>query len=171
VDTTLQVLSVLAVVASVLALAWQSREVAKATRLATKTAVASAMSDVTSNLRAIFEALITHPELRQYICDGAPLPTDPLALARAQTMCEMMCDAAEASLEVAAQVPGADQPLGGWSDWAAWVLSNSPGSAAHVSQRPLWYPRLHTFLPASTHTSLDVRSGTGSTDRGSTLPS
>ena len=150
-DTTLQVLSVLAVVASVLALAWQSREVAKATRLATKTAVASAMSDVTSNLRAIFEALI--------------------ALARAQTMCEMMCDAAEASLEVAAQVPGADQPLGGWSDWAAWVLSNSPGSAAHVSQRPLWYPRLHTFLPASTHASLDVRSETGSTDRGSTLPS
>lgn len=43
---------------------------------------------------------------------GAPLPTDPLALVRAQTMCEMMCDAAEASLEVAARVPGADPA--GW---------------------------------------------------------
>jgi len=146
-DTTLQVLSVLAVVGSVLVLAWQSREVAHATRLATKTAVATAMSDAAANVRGVFDALLTYPELRQYITDGAPLPAEPLERARAQTLCEMLCDAIEASLEVAAQVPGADHALSGWPSWATWVLANSPGSAAHVARRPTWYPRLGPRLP------------------------
>jgi len=102
-DTTLQVLSLVAVVVSVLLLAWQSREVARATRLATRTAVAGVMTDSAANVRSVFEGLLAHPELRQYVTDGVPLPADPLEHARALTMCEMLCDALEASLETAAR--------------------------------------------------------------------
>jgi len=146
-NEALQVLSVVAVVGSVLVLAWQSREVARASRLATKTAVAAAITDAASNVRAVFEALLAHPELRPYITDGAPLPATPLEHARALTMCEMLCDAAEASLEVASRIPGADEALRGWPAWASWVLASSPGSAGHVRQRVTWYPRLAALLP------------------------
>ena len=149
-DETLQVLSVVAVVGSVLVLAWQGREVARATRLATKTAVAGVMTDAASNVRAVFEALLAHPELRPYITDGVPLPRTPLEHARAQTLCEMLCDAIEASLQAATQVPGADKVLGGWPDWAAWVLGASPGCADHVRQNPAWYPLLAPLQPAPT---------------------
>lgn len=138
----LQVVSSLAVVGSVLVLAWQSKAVANASRLASKTARAAAMSDAAANMRAVFEALLEHPELRPYITDGEPLPTIPLLRARALTLCEMLSDAAEASLEVAAQVPGAADVLVGWPDWAEWVLSNSPGAMEHVAVHPAWYPRL-----------------------------
>lgn len=137
-----QVVSLLALMVSVLLLAWQSREVANASRLASRTAVAAAMSDAATNMRAVFEALLTYPELRPYISDGVPLPAPRLMNARAQTLCEMLCDAAEASLEVAAQVPGAIGALSGWPDWAAWVLRGSPGSLDHVLAHPSWYPRL-----------------------------
>jgi hypothetical protein len=138
----LQVVSSLAVVGSVLVLAWQSKAVADASKLASKTARAAAMSDAAANMRAVFQALLDHPELRPYISDGKPLPTIPLLRARALTLCEMLCDAAEASLEVATQVPGASEVLSGWPDWAEWVLSSSPGSMEHVSTHPAWYPRL-----------------------------
>jgi hypothetical protein len=137
-----QLISSTALVVTVLVLAWQTRQVASATRLASKTAVANAMSDAANNVRAVFEALLEHPELRQYICDGAPMPTEGILRSRAQTLCEMMCDAAEASLEVASQVPGADQALRGWPDWARWLLDSSPGSRHHVLAHPAWYPRL-----------------------------
>ena len=147
-DTTLQVLSLVAVVVSVLLLAWQSREVARATRLATRTAVAGVMTDSAANVRSVFEGLLAHPELRQYVTDGVPLPADPLEHARALTMCERLCDALEASLETAARVPGGDEVLAGWPDWSAWVLASSPGCAEHVRQHPSWYPRL-AALPSS----------------------
>ena len=138
----LEIVSSLALVASVLVLAWQSRQLAQATRLATRTAVAGAMSDAATNLRAVFDALLTYPELRPYICDGVPLPAAGIEHSRAQTMCEMMCDAVEASLEVGETIPGAGFALSGWPDWARWVLASSPGSAAHVATNPTWYPRL-----------------------------
>jgi hypothetical protein len=114
-----QLVSSVALVVSVLFLAWQTQQVASATRLASRTAIADAMSDAAGNVRA-----------------GGTLQS------RAQTLCEMMCDAAEASLEVAARVPGADDALGGWPDWARWVLAGSPGSTQHVLAHPSWYPRL-----------------------------
>jgi hypothetical protein len=137
-----QLVSSVALVVSVLFLAWQTQQVASATKLASRTAVADAMADAADNMRAVFEALLTYPELRPYICDGAPMPTSGTLQSRAQTLCEMLCDAAEASLEVAARVPGADDALGGWPDWARWVLAGSPGSTQHVLAHPTWYPRL-----------------------------
>ena len=104
-----------------------------------------ATTDATANMRAVFEELLDHPELRPFISDGEPLPTVPLLRARAVTLCEMLRDAAEASLETATQVPGADEVLSGWPDWAAWVLSNSPGSMEHVSAHPAWCPRLRAL--------------------------
>jgi len=148
-DSTLQILSVVAVVCSVLVLAWQSREVAHATRLATHTSVSGVMTDAAANMRAVFEALLAYPELRKYVTDGVPLPVVALEQARAQTMCEMFCDAMEGSLEAAAQVPGGDQVLGGWPDWAKWVLASSPGCSEHVRLHPIWYPRLAALQGSS----------------------
>jgi hypothetical protein len=138
----LQVASSLAVVASVLVLAWQSKQLANASSLASQTAIAGATSDAATNMRAVFEALLAYPELRPYISDGEPLPAARRLHDQALTLCEMLCDAAEASLEVAAQVPGAIGALSGWPDWAAWVLEGSPGSVEHVLAHPSWYPRL-----------------------------
>lgn len=148
-DESLQVLSVIAVVGSVLVLAWQSREVARATRLATRTAVAGVMTDAAANVRAVFEELIEHPELRAYITDGVPLPPAALERSRAQTMCEMVCDAIEASLSAAEQIPGSRDALRGWPEWGAWVLASSPGCADHVRQNPVWYPRLSVLGAAA----------------------
>jgi len=142
----IQVLTVITLAGTVLVLAWQTRHVARASRLASETAVASVMSDAAANVRVVFEALLVYPELRPYIAGGQPLPSDPVERSRAQTMCEMLCDAIEASLETAARVPGGGQALSGWPDWAAWVLQRSPGSADHVSEHPQWYPRLVPVL-------------------------
>jgi hypothetical protein len=152
-DVTLQVLSVVAVVSSVLVLAWQSREVAHATRVAANTSVSGVMTDAAANMRSVFEALLTYPDLRKFVTEGAPLPAAPLDRSRAQTMCEMFCDAMEGSLETAAQVPGGEKVLGGWPDWATWVLASSPGCSEHVRLHPIWYPRLTELQrPGTTRT-------------------
>ena len=104
--------------------------------------MATAMSDVTAHLREVLQSLIAYPELRPFICDGQPLPTAGTELARAQTLCELLCDALEATLEVASQIPGAGRAMSGWSDYAQGVLRTSPGSVSHVSGHPNWYPRL-----------------------------
>lgn len=149
----IEVLTLVTLAGTVLVLAWQTRHVARASRLASETAVAQVMSDSAANVRIVFEALLTYPELRPYITDGEPLPADRMALSRAQTMCEMLCDAVEASLETAARVPGGEAALSGWPDWAAWLLQRSPGSAAHVAQHSRWYPRLGAVLAGAQPTA------------------
>ena len=138
----IEVLTLLTLAGTVIVLAWQTRHVARASRLASETAVASVMSDAAANVRVVFEALLAYPQLRPYITEGQPLPSDPIERSRAQTMCEMLCDALEASLETAAHVPRGGEALSGWPDWAAWVLGRSPGSAEHVAEHAVWYPRL-----------------------------
>jgi len=146
----IQVLTLITLAGTVLVLAWQTRHVARASRLASETAIAGVMSDAAANVRIVFEALLTYPELRPFIVDGQPLPSEPVERSRAQTMCEMLCDALEASLETAARVPGGEEALSGWPDWAAWVLQRSPGSATHVSDHGQWYPRLTLVLRDAT---------------------
>ena len=141
-NVSIEVLTLITLAGTVLVLAWQTRHVARAQRLASETAVAGVISDATTNVRVVFEALLAYPELRPYIAEGQPLPADPLQRSRAQSLCEMLCDALEGSLETAARVSHGGEALSGWPDWAAWVLQRSPGSAAHVAENPQWYPRL-----------------------------
>lgn len=148
-NDVVEVLTLLTLAGTVLVLAWQTRHVARASRLASQTAMATVMSDAAANVRVVFESLLAYPELRPYITDGEPLPSDAMERSRAQTMCEMLCDAVEASLEAASQVSGGDETLSGWPDWAAWVLERSPGSAAHVTEHSVWYPRLSAVLQDS----------------------
>jgi hypothetical protein len=142
-----EILTLITLAGTVLVLAWQTRHVARSSRLASETAVAGVMADAAANIRIVFESLLTYPELRPYITDGMALPTDPTERSRAQTMCEMLCDALEASLETAAHVPGGRDALSGWPDWAGWILQRSPGSADHVAEHPQWYPRLSQVRP------------------------
>ncbi len=139
---SVEVLSLVALVGSVLVLAWQSKEVATATRLASRATVEGAISDVAVHLGGVLQTMVTYPHLRQYVYDGVPLPASGEERARAETLCELLCDAAETTLEVTARLPHADDALIGWTLYARSILDSSPTCAAIVSANPSWYPRL-----------------------------
>lgn len=139
---TIEFLTLVALVASFLALAWQGKEVAAATRFASMTSVESTMAHLASNFGAVLQLLVTYPELRPYVYDGEPLPESGNELARAQTLCELLCDAAENTLVVTARMPHAAKDLDGWTSYSRSFLRNSPGCASIVEAYPDWYPML-----------------------------
>jgi hypothetical protein len=63
-------------------------------------------------------------------------------LARAQTLCELLADAAETTLVITARMPHAESALDGWTKYARSILGSSPGCAAIVAANPEWYPSL-----------------------------
>ena len=139
---TIEVLTLVALTASFFALAWQGKEVAAATRFASKASVESTMAHLAANFGAVMQLLVTYPELRRYVYEGEPLPESGNDLARVQTLCELLCDAAETTLVVAARMPHAATDLQGWARYARSILDSSPGCASIVERYPHWYPML-----------------------------
>lgn len=138
-----------AVVISLLFLGWQSREVARQTRLANQTAGVSGLRDALTHLDSIIQIFIEYPELRPYFYGGVAAPTDARLGAQVDTVAELLADCIEVSLEAGLTLDPFASNLSDWQDYCQHALANSPALRALVTEHPAWYPRMAHQLGSS----------------------
>lgn len=139
---TLAQASLIAVIVSLLVLAWQSWEVARQARISTQVASAAAWSETTDRLHRVAAVFLTRPELRTYFYEGRRPPPGGDDLVAVTVIAEMLADTIEGSLQLGQDIPGASRALQGWYSYAHFLRSESPVLRAWIRAHPTWYPRL-----------------------------
>lgn len=130
------------VVISLLFLGWQSREVARQTRIANQTAGAAGLRDSLTHLHSVIQIFVEHPDLRPYFYAGVDPPTDTQQRAQVDTIAEMVADCIEASLEAGHTLDPFATNLSDWQDYCEHVLANAPVVRSLVAAQPNWFPRV-----------------------------
>lgn len=130
------------VVISLLFLGWQSREVARQTRIANQTAGAAGLRDSLTHLHSVIQIFIERPELRPYFYGGMDAPTDAEQRAQVDTIAEMLADCMEASLEAGHTLDPFASNLSDWQDYCGHVLASSPVVRSLVREHATWFPRV-----------------------------
>lgn len=146
------IVSALALVASLLFLARQTRASTQQSVLANQIAGLQAKSDVYATFDRILYQFVEFPHLRQYFYDGAALPDEPpdaaLTGTRDQVLvfAELFANALEMGLDTYRSVrPAADfrTPMDVYS---ADVVAGSPAIRYLVKAHPGWWPNLESWI-------------------------
>lgn len=126
-NLTLAIIVAVAATGSFLFAGWQSREVARQTRLGNQVAVTAATRETARHLDDTLAMLLQYPELRTFFYEGSEPPSDPLLRSKADTMAEMLADCLDVSLHTAKNLPlfgSANQ--NDWERYARFMINNSP---------------------------------------------
>ena len=141
-----QLVSLAAIVVSVLLLALQTRELAKQTRVANSLAGASTLAAQSAQLATALVALVEHPELRPHFYSGLPSPSDPATQSRIATIAELFADAIESSLQASGLVESFAGNDSDWRSYAAGHCRSSPAVEQVVRDHAGWYPLMAEVL-------------------------
>ncbi len=144
---TLAVLGFVVAIAATLITAWQSREVAKQTRLSNALAGTSTLAASLEHLHAVLLIFIERPELRPYFYGGRQAPVDGLERERVLALSEFLIDVIESTLHATRVVEAFREHADDWDDYARFLLGSSPSIREHLSDHPRWAPILASLLP------------------------
>ena len=145
----LQFIGTVAVVVSVLVLAYQTRDVARQTRLANEVAGTVAHRDLAFNWRRWAKVFIHHPELHgMYFgeLDTEPSDADRVRLA---VVAEGHADWLEAGLTTERALASYEfvTAIGYWGDeYVPWVMASTPGLRKVMRDQPDTWPQLNAHL-------------------------
>jgi hypothetical protein len=144
----LQFIGTIAVVVSVLILAYQTRDVARQTRLANEVAGTVAHRDLAFNWRRWAKVFIRHPELHgMYFgeLDTEPSDADRVRLA---VIAEGHADWLEAGLTTEQALASYEfvTSIGYWDEYVAWVMASTPGLRMLMRDQPGTWPLLNAYL-------------------------
>jgi hypothetical protein len=137
-EQVLGLVGAVSVVISLLFVGWQTRELAKQTRLNNAIGVTSTFQGSAELMSAVHAPILANPLLRPYFYEGKRCvdgdDQQPLIL----TVAELMADAAEYGLMAAKQVPGATS----WTNYPKFLLAASPSLREVVAEHSDWWPEL-----------------------------
>src|SRR5579859_4701095 len=100
----LAIIGTLGVIASVVFAGWQSREVAKQTRIQNSLAGTSSMREAVNALHNVLGMMVEHPDLRPFFYEGQPCPAEGPLRGSVLAMAEMLADTAETGMLTHQQV-------------------------------------------------------------------
>ncbi|GAA4561249.1 hypothetical protein GCM10023193_23680 [Planotetraspora kaengkrachanensis] len=126
-------------VISLAMLAWQTRAVARQTKISNALAGTTASQQV-SSMREIYAVFIDHPELRPYFYDGKPCPGRESRRARVLAVAEMFADAMEGNL-ITSRLIAKSESHDDWIAYCCEMVANSPALAGLIRDHPEWWPR------------------------------
>jgi len=139
VTQVLAVVGTLGVITSVFFAGWQSREVAKQTKIQNSLAGANSLRQVIDGLHSVLGRIADRPELRPFFYDGQPCPPDEPLRSTVLTIAEMMADQAEVGLLTHQRVATTNS-LEDWNDYVDFLVEHSPAIADHLAAHPQWWP-------------------------------
>lgn len=143
----MQLVATLAVVVSVLVLAYQGRELAKSTRVANEVAGVEAHRELMRHWKSITDVFIEHPELRAQYFDNAtsrPSPTDAVWL---ETIAEQHADWLETGLVTGSQLGSyGSEFVGDFEPYAASCLASSAALRSRIRAYPGENPPVDALL-------------------------
>jgi hypothetical protein len=144
----LQLIGTIAVVASVLVLAYQSREVAHQTRTANEVSGTLAHRELVFHWEEWAKVFIHHPELHgMYFGEPTTEPNDA-ARVRLAVIAEAHADWLEAGLTTEQQLASYSivTSIGYWENYVAWVMASTPGLRKVMRDQPNTWPNLNAYL-------------------------
>jgi hypothetical protein len=144
-----------AVVVSVLFLAWQTRELARQTRHNNAISITSTFHQSAALTQFVHAPLIDDPSLRAYFYGGRECPATDPNRGKLLTLAELLADALEYGLMAAEQIEGASN----WLNYPRYVLRYSPIVQEVVSAHKEWWPIMATLLPESGNPRAPCTSG------------
>lgn len=128
-------------IVSVMVLAWQTRAVARQTKISNAIAGASILEASTSDLREVLKLIVERPELRAYFYEGAQAPRRRVAQARVTTVAEILGDVLETGLVANRLIPTTES-LDDWISYCNQMLATSPILRRLTAENPDWWPQL-----------------------------
>ena len=156
----------IAVVVSVLVLAYQARELAGNTRIANEVAATQAHRDMLFHWKAVIDVFIEHPHLHHLYfgeTSQAPSATDAVCL---DVIAEQHADWLNTALMTETQLRSLPTLYtnwaGGWQQFSVDAFAASPALRSIVRKRPTEWPTLGPLLADydSAHPQPPVRSDT-----------
>jgi hypothetical protein len=137
----MQFVATLAVVASVLFLAMQTRAVWREERIANQVAGTRAHRDLLKMLGAINEKFFERPELWSYFYGESTEEPSPMDLVRLEVLAEQLGDALQAALDTTARLKSYGWVTSEWRQYAVESVAASPILRATIRSRPgIWTP-------------------------------
>jgi hypothetical protein len=142
----LQFIGTLAVVVSVLILAYQTRDLARQTRLANQVAGTVAQRDLVFNWRRWAHVFIDHPELHgMYFGEPDTEPSDADRV-RLAVIAEAHADWLEAGLTTEQALASYSSYTVVWNTYVPWVMASTPGVRQVMRDQPDTWPLLNEHL-------------------------
>jgi hypothetical protein len=138
----------IAVVVSVLVLAYQGRELAGHTKIANEVAATQAHRELLLHWKSILDVFVQYPELHpMYFGRGSRQPTEDDAV-RLDVIAEQFADWMDTTLMTERQLRSYVYRdwVGGWGDFTASAVAASPVLRALVRSRPNEWPLLERFV-------------------------
>jgi hypothetical protein len=153
----MQLVGTIAVVASVLALAYQARELTRQSRIANLVAQIQADRAITELSTRITGVFLRHPELRAEFFDRLPEPSSSTE-ARLMTVADQYADVLQVALETIDRLEPYGWPTEDITAWAASMVETSTPFRSIIRENPGLWPPLEPFLAAydASHASPEV---------------
>jgi hypothetical protein len=143
----LQLIGTLAVVVSVLVLAYQARELAAHTKVANDVAGVETHRELMRHWKSILDVFIEYPELHPQYYGKATAPASASDGVRLTMIAEQQADWLEAGLLTSRGLGSYESDFGGeWEDYAASCVASSPVLRAHVRANPVMNPPVTALL-------------------------
>jgi len=143
-----QVISTIAVVASVLVFAYQARELAIQSRVANQVAGTQAHRELIGYYQPVYDVFIQFPDLHAHYFDATQASPSAHDTVRLQMLAEMHADflsmGAHTSQALKSYTPWADE----WVHYISGALASSSRLRKEIRSDPTLYPALQPLLAA-----------------------
>jgi hypothetical protein len=146
----MDVIGTIAVVVSVLVLAYQGRELAGATRIANEVAATQAHRDMLFHWKTVIDVFVHHPGLHALYFGGTSRSPTEVEAVQLDVIGEQHADWLNTAMTTEAQLRSLPAIYanwtGGWREFSANAVSQSPVLRALIRSRPIEWPMLYPLL-------------------------
>jgi hypothetical protein len=142
----MEVIGTLAVVLSVLVLAYQARELARNTRVANEVAGTHAHQELLTHYRSVMDVFIQYPELHAYFFDKTAAPPSSSDSIRLDVIADTYADWLALTLMTSKKLASYADWTEEWTTFAPQAVASSARLRAVVRDNPGTYPQLDPFV-------------------------
>ncbi len=144
----MQLVGTLAVVVSVLVLAYQGRELAGHTRVANEVAGTQAHRALVFHFKSLVDVFIQHPELHAYYFGQTTASPSASDSVRLKVIAEQHADWLDTAFMTSQRLGSYEYPewIGGWADYLAQAVASSPPLRSIIRDRRVEYPSLDQLV-------------------------
>jgi hypothetical protein len=138
----LEVAGTIAVIASVLVLAYQARELAKHSRIANQVAAVETNRELLMMFHNVYRVFLERPELRAHFFDessAAPTADDRV---RIRVVSEMVADCLQVGLETVSRLATYERYAEPWRDYVEMTVNGSSSIRSLVRDNPTFWPSI-----------------------------
>jgi hypothetical protein len=138
----------IAVIASVLVLAFQARELAKHARIANQVAAVETNRELLMMFHNVYREFLEQPQLRAHFYDESPVAPTEDDRVRIRVLSEMLADSLQVGLETVTRLATYERYAEPWREYVEASLGSSSSVRSLVRDHPAFWPSLVPIVTA-----------------------